>query len=308
MLSERLASQVTNRRVPTASSEIVGRQQARVRSSAPPKNATITIPAYSNLRQTGISRLVASAGEPSGDVSLIGPLRHFGGQPWDHCQPFGPSILRAKKLQARRPTADCRAAPACPGADPHLDFAPWFGQNAGFLRIFAGFEPRKSGQPRYPAAARFPCLRSTLTRSRSLKTNTPTSTSWRTSVARNWAAFTVRTGVIKTVNMSGRALVEFDGHNNIGWYDIRARLSEDRRQTSREAGRSQGSEACARCEGGCSGSQACGRCQTCAGDWRETIDGRYLGRRACQGGRRDAGCRTGKGRGCAGRKTPPAPN
>jgi hypothetical protein len=26
-----------------------------------------------------------------------------------------------------------------------------------------------------------------------------------------------QTGVIKTVNMSGRALVEFDGHNNIGW-------------------------------------------------------------------------------------------
>ena len=28
------------------------------------------------------------------------------------------------------------------------------------------------------------------------------------------------TGNVKTVNMSGRALVEFDGHNNIGWYDI----------------------------------------------------------------------------------------
>src|SRR5687768_9004982 len=28
------------------------------------------------------------------------------------------------------------------------------------------------------------------------------------------------TGTIKTVNMSGRALVEFDGNNNIGWYDI----------------------------------------------------------------------------------------
>ncbi len=28
------------------------------------------------------------------------------------------------------------------------------------------------------------------------------------------------TGTVKTVNMSGRALVEFDGHNNIGWYDI----------------------------------------------------------------------------------------
>jgi hypothetical protein len=28
------------------------------------------------------------------------------------------------------------------------------------------------------------------------------------------------TGIVKTVNMSGRALVQFDGHNNIGWYDI----------------------------------------------------------------------------------------
>lgn len=28
------------------------------------------------------------------------------------------------------------------------------------------------------------------------------------------------TGTVRTVNMSGRALVEFDGHNNIGWYDI----------------------------------------------------------------------------------------
>src|SRR6185436_8086057 len=29
-----------------------------------------------------------------------------------------------------------------------------------------------------------------------------------------------QTGTVKTVNMSGRALVEFDGNNNIGWYDI----------------------------------------------------------------------------------------
>ena len=28
------------------------------------------------------------------------------------------------------------------------------------------------------------------------------------------------TGLVKTVNMSGRALVQFDGLNNIGWYDI----------------------------------------------------------------------------------------
>ena len=28
------------------------------------------------------------------------------------------------------------------------------------------------------------------------------------------------TGVVRTVNMSGRALVEFDAFNNIGWYDI----------------------------------------------------------------------------------------
>ena len=28
------------------------------------------------------------------------------------------------------------------------------------------------------------------------------------------------TGVVKTVNMNGRALVEFNGNENIGWYDI----------------------------------------------------------------------------------------
>lgn len=28
------------------------------------------------------------------------------------------------------------------------------------------------------------------------------------------------TGTVKTVNMNGRLLVQFDGHNNIGWYDI----------------------------------------------------------------------------------------
>ena len=28
------------------------------------------------------------------------------------------------------------------------------------------------------------------------------------------------TGMVKTVNMSGRALVQFDANNNIGWYDI----------------------------------------------------------------------------------------
>ena len=32
--------------------------------------------------------------------------------------------------------------------------------------------------------------------------------------------FKDQTGVVRTVNMSGRALVEFDAHKNIGWYDI----------------------------------------------------------------------------------------
>jgi hypothetical protein len=32
--------------------------------------------------------------------------------------------------------------------------------------------------------------------------------------------FDGQTGTVKTVNFSGRALVQFDGHNNIGWYDI----------------------------------------------------------------------------------------
>jgi hypothetical protein len=28
------------------------------------------------------------------------------------------------------------------------------------------------------------------------------------------------TGFVKTVNMNGRALVQFDGRNDMGWYDI----------------------------------------------------------------------------------------
>ncbi|HXT57252.1 MAG TPA: hypothetical protein VN699_01405, partial [Pirellulales bacterium] len=34
------------------------------------------------------------------------------------------------------------------------------------------------------------------------------------------ARFRGITGRVKTINMSGRALVEFDAYNNIGWYDI----------------------------------------------------------------------------------------
>lgn len=34
------------------------------------------------------------------------------------------------------------------------------------------------------------------------------------------ARFGRATGQVKTVNMNGRCLVEFDQHNNVGWYDI----------------------------------------------------------------------------------------
>ncbi|MGB8853477.1 MAG: hypothetical protein WCC69_07930 [Pirellulales bacterium] len=34
------------------------------------------------------------------------------------------------------------------------------------------------------------------------------------------ARFAKTTGFVKTVNMNGRCLVEFDQYNNIGWYDI----------------------------------------------------------------------------------------
>jgi hypothetical protein len=34
------------------------------------------------------------------------------------------------------------------------------------------------------------------------------------------ARFAHATGVVKTVNMNGRCLVEFDQFNNVGWYDI----------------------------------------------------------------------------------------
>jgi hypothetical protein len=34
------------------------------------------------------------------------------------------------------------------------------------------------------------------------------------------ARFGQMTGQIKTINMNGRALVQFEGENNRGWYDI----------------------------------------------------------------------------------------
>ena len=34
------------------------------------------------------------------------------------------------------------------------------------------------------------------------------------------ARFASATGLVKTVNMNGRCLVEFDQYNNVGWYDI----------------------------------------------------------------------------------------
>jgi hypothetical protein len=36
--------------------------------------------------------------------------------------------------------------------------------------------------------------------------------------------FSGQTGTVKTVNFSGRALVQFDGNNNIGWFDIDPRF------------------------------------------------------------------------------------
>ncbi|MEI6367922.1 MAG: hypothetical protein WCP23_12625, partial [Planctomycetota bacterium] len=40
------------------------------------------------------------------------------------------------------------------------------------------------------------------------------------SLAPELARFAKATGLVKTVNMNGRCLVEFDQYNNIGWYDI----------------------------------------------------------------------------------------
>ena len=40
------------------------------------------------------------------------------------------------------------------------------------------------------------------------------------SLAPELARFAKTTGQVKTVNMNGRCLVEFDQYNNIGWYDI----------------------------------------------------------------------------------------
>jgi hypothetical protein len=40
------------------------------------------------------------------------------------------------------------------------------------------------------------------------------------SAAPELARFANATGVVRTVNMNGRCLVEFDQFNNVGWYDI----------------------------------------------------------------------------------------
>ena len=40
------------------------------------------------------------------------------------------------------------------------------------------------------------------------------------------ARFKGITGQVKTVNMSGRALVQFDAWANIGWYDIQSGVSD----------------------------------------------------------------------------------
>ena len=40
------------------------------------------------------------------------------------------------------------------------------------------------------------------------------------SLAPELARFARTTGQVRTVNMNGRCLVEFDQYNNTGWYDI----------------------------------------------------------------------------------------
>ena len=44
--------------------------------------------------------------------------------------------------------------------------------------------------------------------------------------------FAGMTGVVKTVNFGGRALVQFDAYNNIGWFDIDRAFSEGHRRSA----------------------------------------------------------------------------
>ena len=60
--------------------------------------------------------------------------------------------------------------------------------------------------------------------------------------------------------MSGRALVEFDGNSNIGWYDIGLDFLKIVDKPCAETGRGEGSQASSRGKGLGSG-QACGRCE-----------------------------------------------
>ncbi len=54
------------------------------------------------------------------------------------------------------------------------------------------------------------------------------------------------TGVVKTVNKNGRALVEFLNTKNVGWYDIDLqflKLAEEAEAQKSEAGKAEASEA-----------------------------------------------------------------
>src|SRR5262249_6989071 len=67
------------------------------------------------------------------------------------------------------------------------------------------------------------------------------------------ARFRNATGLIKTVNMNGRALVEFDQFDNIGWYDIELdflkvvpkpepKVAEAKKETAGKAATQKGTE------------------------------------------------------------------
>jgi glyoxylate carboligase len=90
------------------------------------------------------------------------------------------------------------------------------------------------------------------------------------------ARFAKTTGQVKTVNMNGRCLVEFDQYNNIGWYDIDPLGAESRAEAAAQASEDKPAEEAA------AGQARCGKgCRRQAGRRRQALHRRHP--RRCAG-------------------------
>jgi hypothetical protein len=113
------------------------------------------------------------------------------------------------------------------------------------------------------------------------------------------ARFARATGTVKTVNMNGRCLVEFDQFNNTGWYDIDPAALKIVTEPLPKPAEKEAAKPRGNCQTGRSG-QARSR-QTSGESWRrrQALDSRHSCRGAGQGGRRSG---TGSGEARRGRQ------